>query len=811
MRFTQDSATGYVKMQSGAQNQDNVNVFIDGVSQKNYILRGGIAGMDSSRGNPFPQSAVAEYKVISQNYKAEYDQVSSAAITAVTKSGTNEFHGDAFVDHYSDSWQAESPFEKISEANGVPRPSFHQEQYGLSAGGPIIKDQVHFFVAYEGKNILQPHQVSGVTEALNEGNVTNTGLIPGLLALEGANDVKFRENLVLGKIDAQVDENQLLELTARLRRENDFTPEDANYSDSDNFHNGANDETRVDLKHTWTLGSFLNEARVGYQDSEWNPHSKSDATEVNYHYSTSNTVNNISGALIYTGGSPNAQDREQKGTSFQDDLSFTGIANHTMKMGAKVNLMKFALSGTAFSVASCDVVLDSTTGLPISDTSTVACPGTDITDAYHVTDAIPATAVDFNDTQIGLYFQDDWKATDKLTFNLGLRWDYETNMLNDDYVTPADRVTALYAADVTRYGITPAAGQTYAESLALGGVNIGDYIADGHSRKAFTGAWQPRLGFAYDFFGNDATVLFGGYGRAYDRTMANHALDELQKNQQAGGEIWLIRNDHKMPYTDQISLGLRQRLADWNGEIGYTNSYSHNQFTWFSGNRDPDGGYATQSPIDPLWGGPNGYGQLVLGDFITQAKTQTAYLKIEKPFSMESGWGVALTYTYSDGLTTNRQWTNDIFNWTYGKSGAGWNPSVDVEKHRAILTGLTNKLPWQIMLSGKLTLGSGLPFQITDCSAGWTECVFRKGDGKAFHELDLGLSKDFQIYRSSLTLRADVVNVFNSINYGGYDGWAGGPTTTPANQYGGDNANVGNPNSMGGPMRTFKLGLSAHL
>src|SRR5260221_4506514 len=69
--FEQDQATGDTSIKAGAQNHDNVNVYIDGVSQKNNILRGGLTGQDSSRGNPFPQSAVKEFKVITQNYKAE--------------------------------------------------------------------------------------------------------------------------------------------------------------------------------------------------------------------------------------------------------------------------------------------------------------------------------------------------------------------------------------------------------------------------------------------------------------------------------------------------------------------------------------------------------------------------------------------------------------------------------------------------------------------------------------------------------------------------------------------------------------------
>src|SRR3546814_2991816 len=90
---------GQSRLQGGAQDSRTVNIFIDGVGQKDYVLKNGITGQDSTQGNPFPQLAIGEYRVISSNYKAEFDQVSSVAITAVTRSGTNEFQGEAFIDY----------------------------------------------------------------------------------------------------------------------------------------------------------------------------------------------------------------------------------------------------------------------------------------------------------------------------------------------------------------------------------------------------------------------------------------------------------------------------------------------------------------------------------------------------------------------------------------------------------------------------------------------------------------------------------------------------------------------------------------
>lgn len=96
MVFSVD-ANGNTSLRGGAQNNSSVNVYIDGVGQKSYVEAGGIAGQNNTRGNPFPQLAIGQYKVITSNYKAEYGQVAGAALTAVTRSGTNELDRNSVV------------------------------------------------------------------------------------------------------------------------------------------------------------------------------------------------------------------------------------------------------------------------------------------------------------------------------------------------------------------------------------------------------------------------------------------------------------------------------------------------------------------------------------------------------------------------------------------------------------------------------------------------------------------------------------------------------------------------------------------
>lgn len=801
-------ASGNTKVQAGAQNHDNLNVFIDGVGQKNNILRGGLTGQDSSRGNPFPQGAIAEYRVLTQNYKAEFDQVSAAAITAVTKSGSNTLKGEAYLDRTGTNWRSKSPFEKEREAQGVPLPPSSKKEFGVNLGGPIVKDSVHFFAAYDGKKIEDSRQVvPRNTDLLPAGQ----GVVPQILAARGSQVDAFTEHLFFGKLDAQLNESHRLSFSVRLRREDDRTPESRDLSVPGNDSERSNDETRIDLKHEWAAGDWFSEARLGYEDFRWNPHSAAGTAFVKYKVSTAvPPLLSASQDVVFVGGSPNMQDRGQNGLFVSEDLSYTGLVGHVLKGGIKLKSLDYELSGSAFGVDTVDVLVDRTTGLPYYNGST--CTGSNISNGGNNSDqcsirrAIPGVGVNFKNKQLGLYLQDDWQLSRQLELNLGARWDYEDNMLNNGYRTPTDRVTALRAPDVPRAGITPAAGQTYAQSLAKGGIHIDDYISTGNSRKAFKGALAPRLGASYDLFADRASVLFGGWGRSYDRTMANHALDELQKNAQPGGEIWLIRNDFKQPYADQLSIGLRQAIGGWNAEVALSRVDAKNQFVWFGGNRDPNGGFGTQSPIDPLWGGPDGFGTLILGDFVGRNRTNALLVKLERPYS--AGWMMNVAYTYSDAKTTHREWNNDIFDWTHGRNSHGWNRSTLVDKHNLVVAGLVD-LPWAMTLSGKAQYASGMPRRTVLCAAGWDKCTAVEGGyEKAFKQIDISLSKAFTLFGdTTMSLRADVLNLFNAKNYGGFDDWGGGPVGSgqASNKFGGDNLNLGTPNGMRGSMRTYRL------
>src|SRR3989440_1702290 len=151
---TEDRVEGTSRtFRSGGLGANSSNVFVDGSSLKNDLTTGGVSGQDNSRGNPFPRSAIQEYRVISQNFKAEYQKASSAIITATTKSGGNEWHGNALFGYQNKDLVALDTFQRALRDTApatFTKPDYNRSLVSLSMGGPIKRDRLFFFGAYEG-------------------------------------------------------------------------------------------------------------------------------------------------------------------------------------------------------------------------------------------------------------------------------------------------------------------------------------------------------------------------------------------------------------------------------------------------------------------------------------------------------------------------------------------------------------------------------------------------------------------------------------------------------------------------------------
>lgn len=785
MAFNIDQ-NGFTTLRAGAQTTGAVNVFIDGIGQKNYLF-GGITGQNASQGNPFPQLGISEYKVITSNYKAEYDQVSSAAVTAETKSGTNEFQGEVVATYSDDSLRSKTPAEDSSGRKSKSE----TKEFGIAFGGPIIEDRLHFYFTYEGKRFDQPivvvPGVSGVESFLP----------PDVAAQFGSSSLPFDEDLFFGKLNWEIGFNDRLELSARVRDETRLGNFGGATARSAGL-NTKNDDTRLTARWQHSADTWLNDLAVTYEDAFFHPVAGDSGNGFAYTWGPNNNQ-----LIVVTGpADPRAtQNKGQKGPGFQDDLTYTGFSAHTLKMGVKYKDidLKAQDAGTGNPQFTVDVTPSGTAPQPYKVFFVVPVPGLN-------QEAKTTTK------QYGVYFQDDWQATDRLTLNLGLRWDYEKTPAYLDYVTPANLVAAINSQD-----INAPAGQTYAQSLALGGIDVNDYISTGNNRDADKNNIQPRLGFSYDIYDDQAHVVFGGAGRSYDRnlyqwtslestkaTLPNFninfdvpghdcgdpsptcvawdpafldggaSLAALVAASNVGGEVFMLNNDLKVPYSDQFSLGMRNRLGDWMTSATVARVVSHKGFVYTLGNRRPDGSFWANG--GQPWGfSPPGFATFIIGNNGIKTRSTQLLLSAEKPYTEESRWSATFAYTFTDA-----EGNRDI-NETFAFDGATIEeyPFIDsnaVARHRFVATGSIAG-PWGLLFAGKLTLATPTPVNDFACFP-FNQPVFHSTGAKCrpdaakpddtigFSSVDLQVTKEFNIGEiANFYVRADVLNVFNHDNF----------------------------------------------
>ena len=143
---------------SGARPQQN-NYRLDGISINDYSN----GGPGSVLGQNLGVEAIQEFSVLTSNYSAEYGKTSGGVVNAISRSGTNQFHGSVYEFLRNSALDADNFFDN---ANGLPKPPFRRNQFGVSGGGPIRKDRTFIFGDYEGVRQSEgTTQSSGVPSA----------------------------------------------------------------------------------------------------------------------------------------------------------------------------------------------------------------------------------------------------------------------------------------------------------------------------------------------------------------------------------------------------------------------------------------------------------------------------------------------------------------------------------------------------------------------------------------------------------------------------------------------------------------------
>ncbi len=766
-------------IQSGASTRAGVNVFIDGVSLKNQVLEGGVAGQQDSRGNPFGQLAVGEFRVLTQNFKAEYEQAGAAIVTAVTKSGTNEFHGEAFGQYTDRSLSTKSIFDK---RDGNAEPEFKRKQYGVSLGGPIIKDKLFFFGAYEGND-----QDRAFTVRL--GNRTPENLAR-FGKYEGSFVSPFRADFYFGKLTFTPDDRQTFDVSYSRRSESDIQ----GFGGQVAFEAAENKLNSVDSylgKWTYTGDNFVNEVNLSFVNSDFNPSALNPDTPAQ-----------IYEGVITFGGKDSTRQYVQQVWTGREDFTYSGLDNHVFKAGVRLGVTDFTVNRTD-APAGRYLYRNSNNNTPNTTTD-----DTDFSFPAEVRLGLGNPRLTASDTQIGLYVQDDWNLSSRLQLNLGIRWDYESNPFNNNYVTGSRAAAALRALPSTYY------------------FNPEDYISNGSNRKPFAKAFQPRVGFSWDINDDQSTVIFAGAGRYYDRNVFNQSLDEsfrsqyqagvfyfsrdgsrrnptvdangnpvantglptvifndsyldpanlaaLRNNAQTGlPELYANLNDAKLPRTDQFSFGVRQKVGIFRTSVTGSYIIGKNGYTYLFATRANNGlgGCCDTAPLQAF-----GYSNALIGYDGLDTRYKALYVTVDKDYTEASGWGVNIAYTLSKG----EQNGGDLFSLDgITPKDYGWRPRTGDERHHVVVSGLVD-LPLGFQFSTLSTFGSGQAYQVFDATNPAKGRVTSAYPVKncikgvfAFCEVNLTLQNKLHLFGShEVTVAVDLFNAFNSKNYSGFDGF----------------------------------------
>ena len=756
------------------------NFAVDGAENTDLVNGGLLQG--------FTIEGIQEFHVASSRFGADQGRALGAAVNVVTKSGTNAFHGGYFIFYRNQTLNARDPFQ-------TTKPDFHRTQQGFTLGGPIWKDRTHFFVAFEN------------FDEKNLGIVNTNGIFP---QFDGSFPLPFTARYLTARVDHSINDKNKLML--RYSFENNFSTQGiGGIRAADNGIRSTNRGNSLAASYTRLISSrAVNTLLYSY-------------SQFNNHLLPLSLTPEIDRPDLVTGGAFNTpQNTLISRHQIRDDLSVTQRSpwgTHNLKFGADYNH------------ASSDA------GLEFASRGQFAF----FSDA-----PLTATAADllffsvgnfkfptYADNLIGVYAQDDWKATKRLTLNLGVRWDLSTNENNPNFTSP----------------ITPH------------GVRTRDY-----------NNWGPRLGFAFDLTGKGKTIVRGGYGIFYAFPVAtdpdvesafdgrrigfglffgpidtNNPFPGLTPAQiqtavftQPQLLLLTLANHVRTPYTQQTSIGFQQELF---GSMALTVDYVHNlglkERLGRDINLDASGGIGTPATMLAHEFSPAlaaSLGPVIRVDDAGKSTYNALEISANKRFSRN--FQFQASYTLSHAVDMGDDSIGSAVANPFNLRPERGDSNRD-ERHRFVFNGLVH-LPWDFELSSITSFASARPFDIvTGASADGSSPtrppgvtrnmgardnaatiaainVFRAANHLApitttspksffFFSSDVRLTKYFKIKdKITLTGAIEGFNLFNHVNYlsnGGptFSGVSGAQTNVLAPDFAFPHRTAGGVLGSGGP------------
>ncbi len=477
------SGVGISGINASGTREDSTNYMLDGINlsdmvQNQITLQPNI-------------DMVQEFKVQQNSFSAEYGRNAGIIINLVTKPGSNAIHGSAYEFLRNQRFDAKNFFDPPG-----PIIPFNRNIFGYSVGAPVIKDRTFFFTSYEGRVGLEVASIKTLVPSDAQRATVTNPIIRQLLGLvPTANDPTG--TFFIGS-------------APRNRRQDQWSGRiDHNWSPKDFIYGSfiINNDTRAEptlqgnnlpgfgderpahryflsLGYTRILSSNLtNELRAGINRLRisFNPDFTQDP--FTFGITSPSTVSpnvNIPGAMSFGGINGEPQGRGDTTYQYTDTIGWVH-GKHAIRMGGEFRRFN-------------NNSLNRGTGGVLTFGTMAAFLAGSLTQATQT--SRPATPALFVNA-FGAFAQGDYKVSARLTLNLGLRWEYNG--------VPSERHDGLSIYDFAR------------NSLVQVGVNGAKPY-----RQRFTNI-EPRVGFAYDPFGDGKTVVRGGFGIYYDQPTTNTA------------------------------------------------------------------------------------------------------------------------------------------------------------------------------------------------------------------------------------------------------------------------------------------------
>ncbi len=576
-----------------------VNVLLDGADATRIDINGtpNTEGNQESRVTRASVDSIQEINVLNTGYNAEYGRSLGPVVNLITKSGSNEWHGELFDFFRNEDLNARNFFE---HAPGEGKQPFKLNQFGGNASGPLVKDKLFFFVNYEGVRqhittfsdfnetpsaLLRSQFVPAMQPILNDlpALPANPLAVPGtggdLVYYSAAFPDILHEDTGSVKVDYNITSNDRLAMRYNI-----------NDSESDITYgiNQGQVETlplrtqfgRIDETHTFGP-SLLNEFGLAVDRF----HSVT---------GTDTSLPIIQGFFVNLGSLPGTELYNQinANTSYQvlEALTKT-VGRHTLKFGADI---RFVRSNTQ---------LDSNEVFSFGSFSDLA------NDRPFTLSTLGYPMLGLNNSNWDFYAQDDWRLKPGLTINFGLRYEYNT-VISESH-------GRLSNFDAGTQSFIPSSESAYQPD-----------------RNNFA----PRLGFSWDPFNKGRTVIHG-FGGIFYLPMLVGALNSLSSNIPAyAGEslnafqvalaypepnppvipgtqnVQAFLRNSRDSYSQQWLFGVQQQVAPRTVlEVNYTGSKNMNlpAGAAFAG--------LEVNPLNPLTGTrpyPNFGDERVLGNFL---------------------------------------------------------------------------------------------------------------------------------------------------------------------------------------------------